>query len=34
VRPQLGPALLEMAARLEREGETIGDIPPLLKRSM
>lgn len=34
VRPQLGPALLEMAAKLEREGESIGDIPPLLKRSM
>ena len=34
VRPQLGPALKEVAARLEREGESLESIPALLQRSM
>jgi DNA-binding HxlR family transcriptional regulator len=34
VRPQLGPGLMETVARLEREGESLGDIPALLRRSM
>jgi DNA-binding HxlR family transcriptional regulator len=34
VKPQLGPALQEMAAQLENEGESMEDIPPLLRRSI
>jgi DNA-binding HxlR family transcriptional regulator len=34
VTPMLGPALLEMSAEIESRGDSIGDIPPLLKRSM
>ena len=34
VTPRLGPALRELASELERQGEVIDDIPPLLKRSM
>ncbi len=34
VTPQLGPALRGLAEELERQGESIADIPPLLKRSM
>ena len=34
VTPRLGPALRELAAELERQGEPVDDIPPLLKRSM
>lgn len=34
VTPRLGPALRELAERLEREGEDFDEIPPLLKRSM
>jgi DNA-binding HxlR family transcriptional regulator len=34
VTPQLGPALLGLAARLEAEGELPESIPPLLRRSM
>lgn len=33
VTPRLGPALQEIAARMEREGEPMEGIPPLLKRS-
>ncbi|MAT92974.1 MAG: transcriptional regulator [Halioglobus sp.] len=34
VQTRLGPALMETAARLEREGESLTDIPPLLRKSM
>ena len=34
VTPQLGPALLSLAEALRRDGESIDEIPPLLKRSM
>jgi DNA-binding HxlR family transcriptional regulator len=34
VTPRLGPALRELASELEQQGESIEDIPPLLKRSM
>jgi hypothetical protein len=34
VKPQLGPALQEMAAQLEQDGVSLGDIPPLLRHSM
>jgi DNA-binding HxlR family transcriptional regulator len=34
VTPQLGPALRDLAAQLEEQGEEIPDIPPLLKHSM
>ena len=34
VKPQLGPALQDMAAQLENEGESLGGIPPLLRHSM
>jgi DNA-binding HxlR family transcriptional regulator len=34
VTPTLGPALMALAAQLEREGALPEDIPPLLRRSM
>lgn len=34
VTPQLGPALLPLAEALRRDGESIDEIPPLLKRSV
>ena len=34
VKPQLGPALQETAARLQQAGESLEDIPPLLRQSM
>lgn len=34
VRPQLGPVLKSLAARLEREGESWEDIPALFRRSI
>ena len=34
VTPQLGPALKDLADKLSAEGESLEDIPPLLRRSM
>lgn len=34
VTPRLGPALRTLAEELERQGEKVDDIPPLLKQSM
>ncbi|TDG13626.1 transcriptional regulator [Seongchinamella unica] len=34
VTPRLGPALDELAQQLSAEGESLADIPPLLRRSM
>ena len=34
VKPQFGPALIGLAGKLEAQGEDIGNIPSLLRRSM
>jgi len=34
VKPELGPALHDLAAELAAQGEEFPDIPPLLRRSM